>query len=447
MRTVVPQGTAARCPRAFDRFVGFLGGSGLSSKGAMSLGVMGHQGWRVHFRRTTGNGFDVESLLVLTDGMENTAPFIADVAADINELTYSVGLGTPENISVAALQAISGNHGGYLLITGPISGDNRFLLQKYFLQILAGITNAEIVLDPQGYLVPGKSQIIPFPVTDADAGLDVILLTPYPESVNFRLRTPTSSSIIDPSTPASHPYVQFVRSRGVSYYRLSLPAELSPGRLDQGGVWQVLLDIGKERETGRAVSTRPNRNQTFAQYQVSAALRGQSGLPFSLLIHAYSNLSFRAAVSQSGYEPGARVQLTATLAESGVPEENPAFVWAEIAAPGNQSFQITLSRTEQGAYSGHFVADQVGVYRARVRAAGTTLRGFPYRREQTVTAAVWVGGNSQGRPGSGPGDRLCDFLKCVFGEKGVVSIQAEELLRKLGFDLTSLRNARNAAFH
>lgn len=385
------------------------------------------------------SGFDVESLLVLTDGMENTAPFIADVAADINELTYSVGLGTPQNISVAALQAISGNHGGYLLITGAISGDNRFLLQKYFLQILAGITNAEIVLDPQGYLVPGKSQIIPFPVTDADAGLDVILLTPYPEYVNFRLRTPTSSSIIDPSTPASHPYVQFVRSRGVSYYRLSLPAELSPGRLDQGGVWQVLLDIGKERETGRAVSTRPNRNQTFAQDQVSAALRGQSGLPFSLLVHAYSNLSFRAAVSQSGYEPGATVQLTATLAESGIPEENPAFVWAEIAAPGNQSFQITLSRTEQGNYSGHFVANQVGLYRARVRAAGTTLRGFPYRREQTVTAAVWVGGNSQGRPGSDPGDKLCDFLKCVFGEKWVVSIQAEELLRKLGFDLTSLR--------
>jgi len=51
-----------------------------------------------------------------------------------------------------------------------------------------------------------------------------------------------------------------------------------------------------------------------------------------------------------------------------------------------------------------------------------------------------VGGNSQGGPGSGPGDKLCDFLKCVFGEKGVVSKQAEELLRKLGFDPTSLRH-------
>ena len=67
-------------------------------------------------------GFDVDSLVVLTDGMENTPPMIADVAADINALTYSIGFGKPENISVAALQAISGNLGGYLLITGAISG-------------------------------------------------------------------------------------------------------------------------------------------------------------------------------------------------------------------------------------------------------------------------------------------------------------------------------------
>jgi len=383
--------------------------------------------------------FDVDSLLVLTDGMENTAPFIADVAADINELTYSVGLGTPQNISVAALQAISGNHGGYLLITGAITGDNRFLLQKYFLQILAGISNAEIVLDPQGYLLPGAGQVIPFPVTDADAGLDVILLTPYPEYVNFRLRAPTSSRLIDPSTPAGHPYVQFVRSTGVSYYRLSLPAELAPGRLDQGGIWQALLDIGKPRETGSTVATRPSRNQAFAQDQVSAALRGQSGLPFSLLIHAYSNLSFRATASQAGYEPGAKVQLTATLAESGVPEENPAFVWAEITDPGNRVFQVNLSGKEQGTWGGEFVASQPGIYRARVRATGKTLRGFPFSREQTVTAAVWIGGNSQGGMGAGPGDKLCHLLNCLFGGKGIVSKPAEELLSRLGFDIAALR--------
>jgi len=91
----------------------------------------------------------VNSLVVLTDGVENSPRMIADVAADINEFTYAVGLGQPQNISVPALQTISGNNGGYLLVTGAIGTDNRFLLQKYFLQILAGISNAEIVLDPK----------------------------------------------------------------------------------------------------------------------------------------------------------------------------------------------------------------------------------------------------------------------------------------------------------
>ena len=79
----------------------------------------------------------MKSLVVLTDGVENSPRFIADVAGDINEFTYAVGLGQPQNISVPALQSISGNNGGYLLVTGAIGTDNRFLLQKYFLQILA----------------------------------------------------------------------------------------------------------------------------------------------------------------------------------------------------------------------------------------------------------------------------------------------------------------------
>ena len=100
------------------------------------------------------------------------------MASDINEFTYAVGLGQPQNISVPALQTISGNNGGYLLVTGAIGTDNRFLLQKYFLQILAGISNAEIVLDPEGQLTPGRVERIPFQLTSGDAGVDVILLTP-----------------------------------------------------------------------------------------------------------------------------------------------------------------------------------------------------------------------------------------------------------------------------
>lgn len=413
-----------------------LTGSQLDPGGSTSIGAGIETGRQA---LNAAPGFDVDSLVVLTDGMENTAPFIADVAGDVNAFTYSVGFGTPQNISVSALQAISGNHGGYLLITGAISGDNRFLLQKYFLQILAGISNAEIVLDPQGFLQPGVPQSIPFPVTDADAGMDVILLTPYPELVNFRLRTPTSSMVIDPSTPASHPYIQFVRSRGVSYYRLSLPAELSPGRLDGGGAWQALLEIGRHGTTSGAENTY-GRDAAFTQRQFEAAMSGQRGLPYSLVIHAYSNLSFRARATQASYEPGASVQLVATLAESGIPMESSASVWAEITTPSNHVIQLPFSYVDQGQYRATFTAAEIGVYRARVRASGKTLRGFPFLREQTVTAGVWIGGNSQGSgTGTGTGDCLCHLLNCIFGPKGALTAEAAQTLRRLGFDVGALR--------
>ena len=146
----------------------------------------------------------MKSLVVLTDGVENQPRYISEVAAEINELTYAVGLGKPQNISAAALQTISGNNGGYLLVTGAITADNRFLLQKYFLQILAGISNAEIVLDPEGQLLPGVVQRIPFKLTEADAGADVILLTPNPRIVDFRIQTPIGM-IIDPATTQAEP--------------------------------------------------------------------------------------------------------------------------------------------------------------------------------------------------------------------------------------------------
>ena len=118
----------------------------------------------------------------MTDGIENRARYIADVASANQRATYALGLGTPQNTSAAALQTISGNNGGFLLITGAIGTDNRFLLQKYFLQILAGVSNADVVLDPEGELSPGRVHRIPFQLTRADAGVDVILLTPSTQS-------------------------------------------------------------------------------------------------------------------------------------------------------------------------------------------------------------------------------------------------------------------------
>jgi hypothetical protein len=421
-----------------------LAGPGLTPAGSTSIGA-GIQNGRTVLNGA-GAGFAVKALVVLTDGEENTPPWIADVAPQIDDFTYSVGLGTPQNTSAAALQAISGNHGGYLLLTGAISGDNRFILTKYFLQILAGISNAEIVLDPQGVLLPGQEQAIPFPVTEADSGMDVILLTPFPQYVNFRLQAPTGA-VIDPGRASPANGIAYSINRGNSYYRVVLPQILLPGRLDQEGTWKALLSIGRpshepERSQPEAALLPPRWREAQLVPQAvypAAAVGQQERLPYSLVVHAYSNLSFEASLVQSSNEPGAHVTLHGTLAESGIPPRPGARVWAEVTRPNGTTVSVVLAEAEPGQFSGSFVAALPGIYRCRVRARGHSRHGNRFQREQTLTAAVWRGGD-QPPPsgGQGPDKHWCDLLRCLLAS-GALTAHAEQIVRQTGLDVAELR--------
>lgn len=443
-----------------------INGSGLDPSGETSIGdgiAIGHAAL------AAASGFDVKSLVVLTDGVENRARSIAEVAGDIDERTYAVGLGQPQNISVPALQSISGNSGGYLLVTGSIAGDNRFLLQKYFLQILAGISNAEVVLDPDGLVLPGRVERVPFRLTAADSGADVILLTPAPNAIDFRVETP-SGQVIEPWQAASQPGMRFRLSQGLSYYRLALPFEHQLDRFDVGGTWHALLSIGQprlerrptdtptvERSSARLATTalrgaRAQRESiltaerflahTPAPAAMSVGVRGRS-LPFSLVVHAYSNVTLRASAEQSGFEPGAVVSLRASVRESGIPLAVGVQAWAEVRRPDGSSQNVSLAVDADGDLGGSFVAATPGVHRVRVRAHGRTFRGEPFTREQTLTAAVWRGGDRTTVPGvqgqgGGRSDDLCDLLRCLL-ESGVVSPALEQRLRENGIDLERLR--------
>ena len=117
------------------------------------------------------------AILILTDGIENSPLSIAD-AGPIDDLTFAVGLGNEAQVNTAALTALAGATGGSLLLSGLLSAslDDQFRLRKFFLQILAGVTNTSIVKDPTGYINPGTRVRIPFPLNEADIDCRVILL-------------------------------------------------------------------------------------------------------------------------------------------------------------------------------------------------------------------------------------------------------------------------------
>ncbi|MCX4985820.1 M64 family metallopeptidase [Streptomyces sp. NBC_00572] len=330
--------------------------------------------------------YGTQAMVILTDGMENTAPTIATASAGLSANTFAIGLGLPHNISVAALQALTQGNKGYLLVTGALDESQRHRLAKYFLQVLAGVNNAGIVLDPHGELPLGREHRIPFTVSEADIGLDAFLLTSYPYAVDFRLETP-DGTVFEADTAAELGTGDYVVGDDVAYHRLALPAVPDPAVSAHQGVWTAVLKRLRESET-------------------------QTALPYDLLVHCHSNLSFQADALQGDLRPGADVALIARLREYDVPVEDRATVWAEVTWPSGGSHTVLLKPKPGGDYAGSFRTTAPGLYTIRVRAHGETLHGSPFTREQLLTAQAVVGG--AGTPGQEPGDdRLVELLCCL----------------------------------
>lgn len=452
-----------------------INGSGLNPTGDTSIGD-GIFAANV-ILAGAASSFDQSAMVVLTDGMENSPKFINDVASLINQDTYAVGLGQPQNISVPALQQISGNNGGYLLVTGAITTNNRFELTKYFVQILAGISNAEIVLDPQGELIPGHVEKIPFQLTSADSGIDVILLTPNTHIVDFRLLTP-SGHIIEPWMAIADPAkMRFILADGVSYYRLVLPYQFMPNRFDSGGTWYALLKIGKPRvERGNSqdgtdisilrsvaasAATHTSSRSSIHDTAISAEDREKCPhlaataaavnpnattdalrVPYSIVVHAYSNISLSAHTVQTSFEPGAAIQLHATLTQSGIPGVNQGYVWAEVKSPNGTTVNVVMPKTETGEYVGHYTTSMPGVYDFRIRAIGASQSGERFTREKTLTAAVWRGGDTPVDPTGGHKGTetyFCELLQCLLRKNGAITPELERRLHDMGFNLARVR--------
>lgn len=404
---------------------GIIAGNGLDPAGNTSIGA-GAQNGKSALDTAQALGtphYDVTAMLVLTDGMENTAPMLADVSSSITANTFAIGLGIPENISVAALNVLTQGHNGYLLVTGTLTSDQATRLNKYFLQILAGITNANVVLDPPGVLIPGLVQRVPFQMSEADYGLDVFVLCDAPWAIQFVLEAPDGTLV----TPVSGGNVQYVVAGHLSYYRLSLPAVPAQASGTHGGTWHALLSLG-------------GRYGALTHESVASA---QARLPYDVVVHTYSSLQFRAFAQQSGYSPSSVVSMQVTLREYDQPVERRATCWADVTRPDASMFTAVMTEDEPGRFEGSFVAQQPGLYTMRIRSTGTSFFGQPFTREQTLSAYIVQGraGDPDGHPsypGNDSGSRFwCELLTCAT-RNGLLSGKLLEELRRRGLDLTTL---------
>jgi IgA Peptidase M64/von Willebrand factor type A domain len=382
-------------------------------------------------------GYDQKAMVVLTDGQETAAKYISEVAGSvINEKVFAIGLGEPSQIQPSALNALANGTGAYLVMTGNIGADDTFLLQKYYLQILAGVNNNEIVLDPDGFVPPGQTVRIPFEVNEADIEITGVILTLAPWVLRFALETP-DGSIIDEAFSQGDPSVLFRRSQQTVFIRTSLPV-LAGGNPAHAGRWHLLLKVDDKyfKKYISGLRDRPEELQSALAH----------GIKYSANVYAYSNLRMRARVSQTGFAPGAGLTLRAELTEYGVPFAGRAHVTIDMTRPGGAMETIVPALVSPGVFEAARTASADGLYTFRFKARGKTRRDIPFTREHVATASVWHGSDRDppgggtpggGGPGSGPGD-FGILLECLFCTD-VMSRELRERLEKAGLDIEKLR--------
>jgi hypothetical protein len=320
-------------------------------------------------------------------------------------------------------------------MTGTFDDDDYFLLDKYFLQVLAGVTNAQVVVDPEGRLRPPDSgsqrrQVrVPFDLTAADVGADVILLTPAPEALALAVETPAGDEI-RAGTAQGTPAVDYVEGESMTYYRLSLPATLADGAEAHAGRWHAIVEL----DTKSVAAHRDRLEERADEFEEAGDEDGLErvrrerraldsvGIRYAVAVQARSSLRLDATVTQEHREPGAELTVRARLTEADIPLSRRAAVRARVESPEGTGRTLRLQETEESVYEASLTAGTAGVYRIRVLAEGETLGGERFEREHLLSAAVWAGGNDPVRPptgrapGRGSTDQLADLLLCLVRE-------------------------------
>jgi len=365
-------------------------------------------------------GFDRRATVVFTDGHETADKYISDVMDLITSTVFAVGLGTADQLNPDALDDLVNDTGGYLLLTGHSNQDDQLLLQKYFAQVAAGLTNSQIVVDPEGYVPVGGTVTVPYPVTSFDTRTDAIVLSPHAGLLQVDLVAP-DGTIVNHTNGA-------VRARTAYHYilKLALPTPTVSG--DVAGQWQVRL----------RVETRGASEETF--YLERSLLKSanelkQRGVAYAVTVQARGGVRLDVAVSQKSRQPGGYATVTATLTEAGLPVGHSAIVIASVRHPDGKLTEIRMDESDPGVFGTTIPTPVSGVYRVLVRATGNTPRGQAFRREHLRTLAVWRLGDAPppGRPGISGGSDLGKLIRCLLHDKGF-----RERLERSGIDVGHL---------
>ncbi len=171
-------------------------------------------------------GANPRSILLLTDGLENTAPMVADVEPALSGININaIGLGSDSNLNGLLLSNLATSHGGlYQQTPGGIT------LEKFFSAAFGNIFETGILMDPEFDLPANQDgDPLPFRVCGEETITAVVGWDRTDTTLIIEVTTPAGASIVAPM-----PAVESATGRTWSFLRIKLPFGS-----ERDGLWKV----------------------------------------------------------------------------------------------------------------------------------------------------------------------------------------------------------------
>ena len=179
------------------------------------------------------------NIIVLSDGMENTPPMIADIPIPAGTSVFSIGLGLPQYVDAAKLQALATANSGYFQMTDG----NDDLLSKFFIQIFSDLTSRQVALDPQFTVGQGHTEKVPLYLTGGDREV-IGILTWEDLGCDFEI------TLVSPAgRVASKPEFAWVARQN---HYLAIGMNLRGTKWEEPGLWTVAVHALKTPFGGSA---------------------------------------------------------------------------------------------------------------------------------------------------------------------------------------------------
>jgi hypothetical protein len=364
-----------------------------------------------------------KAMVVLTDGKDNTAykdpetgqwysllggmvrqpgTFLRTVMTEPIPIpeevsVYGIGLGLEEDIDRGRLEQICSVTGAPFRVTGNLTGDTYFNLEKYFTEIYMELASDTLILDPVNTIAPQQEHSIEFDVLKGDVSALVVIFDKQGIRLPFHIST-NSQEIIDVTSVPSG----FQLRSGVAATARFIEIRFPQGESDRYvGRWKVVVSHPGEicrgipvpgRMTARKKSDSPDdAHPCFGFVSIKKCQEWNQAVDYGISIGVGSNFRMQPYLSPGIIHVGQPILLSAQVTEAGLPMTG-CRVSAKVVLPSGRTQQIMLyddgkhndGESDDGEYAVQFLRTvEAGSYQFTFRAEGWSRDGEPVVREAT----------------------------------------------------------------